>query len=405
MRGRRFLRRGARCRNVALCFVAGLSLASVVVSFWLHVRAPRIVGRPMRVMSLRVGNESDRFLSTVRSSAEFAFRSYFDRCTGSDEVRTEGGECLDTFGFQSTLIESVETLKLLGMEELAGQAVNQIKASFRCRELGWVNRHELWSRCIAALIGSYLVTGEPLFLNEAEVCADGAIRAGSESAFVNMKTGEARPKMWIGAADAGDAAAGLPELVALYKITGKEKYYSEYRRMITKLPRDVQPSALTLTFYRNLATVVELCNCPFARALLDKHQHDFDGTPWPSYFVMLDAASHFPNLSSLSDAALASYSKDCSQRMSLEFDGSALIGLLRQAPNASSTIQNCINQSLRLRRQYGFTGTALGSFTGTQHTAFLSEWLKIAALLNPALQPLAESSVFNEHSHILHLCK
>ena len=399
MRGRRFLRRGARCRNVAVCLVAGLSLASVLLSFWLHVRAPRIVGRPMRVIPLRVKIESDRFLSSVRAAAEFGFRSYFERCARSDELRTEGGECLDTFGFQSTLIESVETLKLLGMEELAAKAINKIKSSFRCRELGWVNKHELWSRCIAALIGSYLVTAEPFFLNEAEVCVDRAIRAGSEIAFLNMKTGKVKPRMWIGSANAGDAAAGLPELVALYKITGNRKYYSEYRRMIAGLPRDVQPSALTLTFYRNLATVVELCNCPLARALLLKHKYDFDGALLPSYFVMLGASSHFPNLTGITDAVFASYSKDFSQRMSFEFDGSALLGLLRQTPNATTTIQTCITQSLQLRRHYGFTGTALGLFTGTQHTAFLSAWIKIAALLK---QPLAESFVFNEHSHILY---
>jgi hypothetical protein len=197
---------------------------------------------PFSPISLSIApNLTDPFILLLRNATTFALTSYLNHCLGSDEVNPLDGSCSETYGFQATLLESIETLRLLRLDSLFNHTLSILKSNFSCERLGFVNRYELWSRAIGSLIGSYFLTGDHFFIDSAEKCASLALvpdRAFKfKSAFVNLKTGNVKRRIWQNGTSLREIGTGLPELLSLYEITSNRTYLWEFTqttKIITK---------------------------------------------------------------------------------------------------------------------------------------------------------------------------
>ena len=349
------------------------------------------------------------------------------------------------YSIQSTLLESIETLKMLGLDDLFNKSVEAVKRDFRCRNLGWVNRHELWSRVIGSLIGSYFVTHDYFFLEQAEECASLSLRCEGinklPSGFVNLKNQTRKPLIWTNGTALSDVGGGLPELLALYHLTGNRTYYRLYDRTIRHVSkmrsawtfltnrRGQRASdmagldALTMSFYRNAAFSDRLLGTPYSARILESARsmpRIFGNIS--QYFSLLDARGALPfrGLETLAADAAIHYSADGalfrpgddSNNGGLRFNGAPLRGLIWrcwEAGDASARV--AVAQAIRMvisacQMEFGFSGIKHSNlnqfkFDGVQHTAFISEWMKAGAMLDPAFESLAKSAVFNERGHLL----
>jgi hypothetical protein len=120
---------------------------------------------------------------------------------------------------------------------MAAKEISRISVS----DFGWVNRHKFWSCVIGSLIGTYLVSGEPLFLEKAMEFVAPLLRfvAIPFPVFVDMR----EPESDVGFIREGtllsDAAAGLPELAALIRLTNDSDLLEVFDSMVDNLPRAV----------------------------------------------------------------------------------------------------------------------------------------------------------------------
>jgi hypothetical protein len=121
------------------------SILSLLLFFQLPVQTPSRHSVPLLHLIPPTTNSTE--LQAVKGAVELALSSYLANCPGADELRPLTQRCLSTFGFQATLIESIESLIVLDEIELLQTALDSIGYSF-CGRLSTVHRKELWERVV-----------------------------------------------------------------------------------------------------------------------------------------------------------------------------------------------------------------------------------------------------------------
>jgi hypothetical protein len=357
-----------------------------------------------------------------------------NNCIQFDEVNPHDASCHSSYGFHATLLESIETLRLLRLDSLLNRSIAFLARNFSCGSLGWVNRHEFWTRAVGSLIGSFLLTGDRFFLDAAEDCASAVIRSDFSHkfppVFVNLRSGAVKRRIWCNGTALREVGAGLPELLALFEITGNRTYWRRYSKMARLLVKKSLPlpdiltlpsgfsgtsvravDFLTISFYRTLKIANDLRENGFQRILQSAGRlfgYVFDENV-SVYYGLIDGIGEmaFAGAGRLVADAAAHYKGDfaafapgnSSRIGGFHFDGSALRAFLRQ-PDRDALIRNAIAASLeRCRKPHGFAGA--GAAGAVQPSALIGDWLKVGALLDPQYRALVETAVFNERGHVI----
>lgn len=404
----------------------------------------------------------DSFIRDVRQTVSTAFNLYFSHCVSHDEYRPLTHSCKDTYGFSSTLLESLETLSLLNLTNDLSKAKSWLQSNFHCENIGWVNHHSFFSRAIASFEGAYILTGDRFFLTQAESCASRSISIDSHftfpPTFINLLTGEYKSRIWSNGTSLSDIAAALPELIALSSLTNNATYHRIARSHLKHLPRhsslfpdlytDSATSslsgldALTMGFYRNLAIAFSLKPDRIIQTIIETTMNSFN--LWPDenvsmYAPLIDAQSALgslreqsiiPNRKNINfnfkgDSMIMNELKDqLSYPFSVfntgsenniggfRYDGSILRVLLREAINGNEDSKKMMIQLWNKTKEKLMTED--GGFSGILHTnnkkfkldnvmheSFFCQWVIPFALLSKGYTQMASTIIFNERGHIL----
>jgi len=189
------------------------------------------------LIKLKDKPETKEVIDIVRNS----FELYHKKCSSFDEISTDGIECIDRHGIVLTAVESLETLYLLNQKDLYQKARTTVLEELKISKIGWVNRHELWTRVVGSLIGTFLLTKDNELLTRASEIADSLIslsgRNNKFANFVNLKKMQAKKSSWQIGLSLSDYFSGIPELIALFKLTQNPKYQSHLNQVLRLVPK------------------------------------------------------------------------------------------------------------------------------------------------------------------------
>ena len=404
--------------------------------------------RPISKIIPPIDKNNEYYYNMLVNATRFAYTSFVENCIGHDEYRPISKKCMDSYGFNATIIESVETLYILQQYDLYEHAYNFIRDNFSCHNIGWVNRREMFSRLVSSFIGSYLLTGDMMFLNNAEECAMAAINIDDRfkypKPYHNYINNSFKKRMWINGTALQDVSPGLPEIVALYHITDNPIYFKYYEKIAKNLPRKrgvyyysiltiprgmngtmmQKMDSFTVGFYNNLAIAHGLHPLEPTGFALNKTavitNIQYLGNKL-SLLPLANAASHVTatnatflvnGIEKLLEEADNKYA-DCSQLFDADgfrFDGSYFDVMLRKGSQNDKILQ-CIDYVVnKTKREDGFTGTRMRKDVNTdndddvQPSHFIGQFLKAGALALTQ-DNFGKDVILNERGHILSIPK
>ena len=193
------------------------------------------------------GRDENKIIASISS----AIKLLQTRCPTSDEMRPKNFECLNSSGFSSSIIESLAGLYLFGLKTEFETIKEYVFSHFNCDELGWVQRHDFWSRGIGSLISTYIITNDKQFLNLASKCALKAIEISPiEEPFdyINLKEEKGANNQWIDGTLVGDAFVEIPELLALSYLTKNSSFVDEISNIDVIINKLASAKLLPVTF-------------------------------------------------------------------------------------------------------------------------------------------------------------
>ncbi|KAF0031196.1 hypothetical protein F2P81_015751 [Scophthalmus maximus] len=112
--------------------------------------------------------EVDR-LEAVRDAFRHAWKGYKDHAWGHDELKPISKSFGEWFGLGLTLIDSLDTMWILGLKEEFEESKAWIEKELSFNKNVDVNLFETTIRVLGGLLSTYHLTGDQLFLDKAEV--------------------------------------------------------------------------------------------------------------------------------------------------------------------------------------------------------------------------------------------
>ena len=413
---------------VSLCFDSNLNFSPIFFSLFT---------KPKIQIEYQ---QNEEFLSDLRNAVSKSFSYYLDHCPSSGEVDSLTGECINNFGFPVTLLESLETLYLLGLKDLYNRAYSMVKSHFKCSELGFVNKRELWTRGVASLIGAYSLTGQDMFMKKATECAQLLIQNETNNQiFIEMTTGKTEKRKIESGVELSDISVGYPEAYAIYNYTRNELFLRYLKRKVQKLPKvkdglvsmysasgsdqkstdNFSINHNTINFYHDIALIGEMHRTRQFLYLLNGIEEyiSLDENSQNQY-LMLEVERlrdvKFNKSSELYNHGLSEHNPPFTvfkqghpdQLIPFTFDDSFLLTLYKKGK--MDIITTIVMASLeQCKTRNGISGIGKSSkqrpfFTNIQHTSFFGEWTKFGVLSVIKNQRL-ENAIYNSHGHILYL--
>ena len=177
--------------------------------------------------------------------------SYKEHAWLHDELKPVTGDATDTFGgWAATLVDSLDTLWIMGLKEEFFEAVEAVvQLDFSETTESGINVFETTIRHFGGLLGAYDLSGEPALLLKARELGD--------MLYMAFDTPNRIPGFWLTFNDvlAGDQSAGTHdpsaspaslslEFTRLAQLTGDDKYYDAIDRVRAFLERTQDESLL-----------------------------------------------------------------------------------------------------------------------------------------------------------------
>lgn len=110
-------------------------------------------------------------MEAVRSAALSAWQVYEQQAFSFDHLHPLSQRGQNTFGLAATLIEALPTLYIMGLTKEYDAARNWVDRDLTFDNSDFISVHEVTTRILGALISAYQLTGDPLFLDKAEILA------------------------------------------------------------------------------------------------------------------------------------------------------------------------------------------------------------------------------------------
>ncbi|XP_070286342.1 endoplasmic reticulum mannosyl-oligosaccharide 1,2-alpha-mannosidase isoform X1 [Myotis yumanensis] len=158
-----------------------------------------------------------------------AWAGYRKFAWGHDELRPVSKSFSEWFGLGLTLVDSLDTMWILGLRKEFGEARRWVSEKLQFQKDVDVNLFESTIRILGGLLSAYHLTGDALFLQKAEDFGNRlmpAFRTPSKIPYsdVNIGTGVAHPPWWTSDSTVAEVTSIQLEFRELSRLTGDKKF-------------------------------------------------------------------------------------------------------------------------------------------------------------------------------------
>ncbi|KAF7136016.1 hypothetical protein RHSIM_Rhsim08G0248800 [Rhododendron simsii] len=167
----------------------------------------------------------------VKDAMIHAWSSYEKYAWGNDELQPQTKNGVDSFGgLGATLIDSLDTLYIMGLDEQFQRAREWVASSLDFNKNYDASVFETTIRVVGGLLSAYDLSGDKVFLEKAKDIADRLLPAwdtpsGIPRNIINLAHGNAHNPSWTGGESIlADSATEQLEFIALSQRTGDPKY-------------------------------------------------------------------------------------------------------------------------------------------------------------------------------------
>lgn len=193
----------------------------------------------------------------VKGAMLHAWSSYEKYAWGNDELQPKSKKGVDSFGgLGATLIDSLDTLYIMGLDEQFQRAKEWVASSLDFNKNYDASVFETTIRVVGGLLSSYDLSGEKVFLEKARDIADRLLPAwdtptGIPYNIINLAHGNAHNPSWTGGDSIlADSGTEQLEFIVLSQRTGDPKYQQKVENTITQLNKTFPDDGL-LPIYIN----------------------------------------------------------------------------------------------------------------------------------------------------------
>jgi mannosyl-oligosaccharide alpha-1,2-mannosidase len=175
----------------------------------------------------------------VVEAMRFVWKGYKEKAWGADELRPRSGGRVDNWGgLGMTLLDSLDTMWLMGMKEEFDDALLWVKEHLNFDRPRSVSVFETTIRALGGLLSAYDMSGEPVLLEKAVDLANRLMPAfntptGIPNGQVNLRSGAAASLGWTGSSSILAELGTLQvEFRYLSHASGEPKYARAVERVI-----------------------------------------------------------------------------------------------------------------------------------------------------------------------------
>ncbi|KAL6312451.1 hypothetical protein AAG906_021667 [Vitis piasezkii] len=202
----------------------------------------------------------------VKDAMLHAWSSYEKYAWGQDELQPQSKNGVNSFGgLGATLIDSLDTLYIMGLDEQFQRAREWVANSLDFNKNYEASVFETTIRVVGGLLSAYDLSEDKLFLEKARDIADRLLPAwntpsGIPYNIINLAHGNAHNPGWTGGDSIlADSGTEQLEFIALSQRTGDPKYqkkvYSSYAYIGTSSYSTITFGAMGDSFYEYLLKV------------------------------------------------------------------------------------------------------------------------------------------------------
>ncbi|XP_049460203.1 endoplasmic reticulum mannosyl-oligosaccharide 1,2-alpha-mannosidase [Epinephelus fuscoguttatus] len=183
-------------------------------------------------------------LEAVRNAFRHAWKGYKEYAWGHDELKPISKSFGEWFGLGLTLIDSLDTMWILGLKEEFAEAKDWVEKELSFDKNVDVNLFETTIRVLGGLLSTYHLTGDQLFLEKAKDLGSRmmpAFKTPSKIPFsdVNIGKGTAHPPRWTSDSTLAEVTSIQLEFRELSRLTQDPQYQdvvNEVMKLVHKLP-------------------------------------------------------------------------------------------------------------------------------------------------------------------------
>lgn len=193
----------------------------------------------------------------VKDAMVHAWSSYEKYAWGHDELQPQSKNGVDSFGgLGATLIDSLDTLYIMGLDEQFQKAREWVANSLNFNKNYDASVFETTIRVVGGLLSTYDLSGDKIFLEKAKDIADRLLPAWDTSSgipfnIINLQHGNPHNPGWTGGDSIlADSGTEQIEFIALSQRTGDPKYQQKVENVITELNKTFPADGL-LPIYIN----------------------------------------------------------------------------------------------------------------------------------------------------------
>lgn len=193
----------------------------------------------------------------VKDAMLHAWSSYEKYAWGQDELQPQSKSGVNSFGgLGATLIDSLDTLYIMGLDEQFQKARDWVANSLDFNKDYEASVFETTIRVVGGLLSTYDLSGDKIFLDKARDIADRLLPAwntptGIPYNIINLSQGRAHNPGWTGGESIlADSGTEQLEFIALSQRTGDPKYQQKVENVITVLNKTFPDDGL-LPIYIN----------------------------------------------------------------------------------------------------------------------------------------------------------
>ncbi|PSS18182.1 Mannosyl-oligosaccharide 1,2-alpha-mannosidase [Actinidia chinensis var. chinensis] len=178
----------------------------------------------------------------VKNAMIHAWSSYEKFAWGHDELQPQTKNGVDSFGgLGATLIDSLDTLYIMGLDEQFQRAREWVANSLDFNKNYDASVFETTIRVVGGLLSAYDLSGDKVFLEKAKDIADRLLPAWNTPSriphnVINLAHGNAHNFVWAGGDSIlADSGTEQLEFIALSQRTGDPKYQQTVESVIIQL--------------------------------------------------------------------------------------------------------------------------------------------------------------------------
>ncbi|XP_041354886.1 mannosyl-oligosaccharide 1,2-alpha-mannosidase IA-like [Gigantopelta aegis] len=192
----------------------------------------------------------------VKEMMKHAWDNYVKYAWGGNELKpiSQRSHSASVFGSQAlgaTIVDAVDTLKIMGMEDEYKKARDWIATSLSFDQSSEMSVFETNIRFVGGLLAAYALTGDQMFKNKAKQVADKLLPAfntptGIPMSMVNIRTGSSRNWGWAsgGCSILSEFGSMHLEFVYLSHVTGDPVYKEKVMKIRDFIKQMDKPQGL-----------------------------------------------------------------------------------------------------------------------------------------------------------------